>query len=106
MAKTKVEAPEGYHFMIKRNGNFYLQKGKYTRHTLKNGDRASEFVELEYLTEHPSEMSTGTTTTSTSVRPPRPRPPRSSTPASTRVVKRSSSSSSSTSSGSSSGGGY
>ena len=106
MAKTKVAAPEGYHFMIKKNGNFYLQKGKYTRHSLKNGDRSSRFVELEYLTEHPSELSTGTTTTTTTtttVRPPR---PRSSTPASTKVVRRSSPSSPSTSSGSSSGGGY
>ena len=105
MAKTKVSAPEGYHFMIKKNGNFYLQKGEYTRHTLKNGDRSSRFVELEYLTEHPSELSTGTTTTTTTttVRPPR---PRSSTPASTRIVKRSNTSASSASSGSSSGGGY
>jgi hypothetical protein len=50
---TKVFAPEGYHFMVKKNGNFYLMKGAYTAHTLANGDKSSEYVNMQYLTSHP-----------------------------------------------------
>ena len=52
--KTKVFAPEGYHFMVKKNGSFYLMRGAYTAHTLSNGDKSSEYVMIQYLTEHPS----------------------------------------------------
>ena len=98
MAKAKVLAPEGYHFMIKKNGNFYLQKGKYTQHTLDNGDRSSKSVMLEYSTEHPSKIVTGAATTATTNRS-----PRSNTPASTRISKKPNRT---TSSRSTSGGGY
>ena len=50
---TKVFAPEGYHFMVKKNGNFYLMVGDYTPHTLSNGDKSSEYVNMQYLTAHP-----------------------------------------------------
>ena len=96
MAKTKISAPDGYHFMIKKSGNFYLMKGDYTPHTLDNGDRASKFIELEYLTEHPLKNSTSTTSTRKSVK--------SATARSTRIVKNPKRTS--TSSGSSSSGRY
>ena len=50
---TKVFAPEGYHFMVKKNGNFYLMVGAYTAHTLSNGDKSSEYINMQYLTSHP-----------------------------------------------------
>ena len=52
---TKVFAPEGYHFMIKKAGGFYLMAGAYTPHTLANGDKSSDYVLMNYRTEHPSE---------------------------------------------------
>lgn len=51
--KTKIFAPKGYHFMMKKNGNFYLMRGEYTAHTLHNGDKSSEYIMMQYLTEHP-----------------------------------------------------
>ncbi len=50
---TKVFAPEGYHFMVKKDGNFYLMVGAYTAHTLSNGDKSSEYVNMHYLKAHP-----------------------------------------------------
>ena len=52
---TKVFAPEGYHFMIKKAGGFYLMVGAYTPHTLSNGDKSSDYVLMRYSLEHPSE---------------------------------------------------
>ena len=52
--KTKVFAPEGFHFMIKKNGNFYLQIKDYAPHTLTNGDKSSPYVMMEYTTTHPA----------------------------------------------------
>jgi len=93
--------------MIKKSGNFYLMQGNYTAHSLDNGDISSKFIMLEYLTEHPSNVSSGQATTTR--RSSTGKPPRSNTPASTRIVNRSSTPTSSGSSGSSrssGGGGY
>jgi hypothetical protein len=57
MAQTKVFAPEGYHFMVQRDGGFYLQKNSssgYEAHTLTNGDKSSEYVMMTYRTQHPA----------------------------------------------------
>ena len=57
MAKTKVNAPEGYHFMVKSDGSFYLMKNPasgYKAHTLTNGDKASEYIMMTYKTQHPA----------------------------------------------------
>tara|TARA_R100001129_G_scaffold47177_1_gene32002 strand:+ start:1810 stop:2157 length:348 start_codon:yes stop_codon:yes gene_type:complete len=59
MAQTKVNAPEGYHFMVKTDGSFYLMKNPedgYKAHTLTNGDKASEYVMMTYKTKHPAPM--------------------------------------------------
>jgi len=108
ITKTKVNAPEGYHFMIRLNGSFYLMKGAYTAHTLNNGDKSSPYVMMQYQTTHPTGMVSTTRTSSTaaigrtvtrSTRSTRTTAPVRST------VSRTSTSSGSSSSGSS-GGGY
>ena len=58
--QTKVFAPEGYHFMVKKDKSFYLMQGIYTAHTLTNGDKSSQYVMISYLTEHPTEKTTST----------------------------------------------
>ena len=64
--QTKVFAPEGYHFMIKKTGGFYLMRNPssgYSNHTLTNGDKSSEYILMQYRTEHPesaTDSSTGT----------------------------------------------
>jgi len=58
--QTKVFAPEGYHFMVKKDKSFYLMKGIYTAHTLTNGDKSSQYVMISYLTAHPAEKITST----------------------------------------------
>ena len=52
---TKVFAPKGYHFMIKKAGGYYLMSGSYIPHTLTNGDKSSEYVLMQYSIEHPTE---------------------------------------------------
>ncbi len=104
--RTKVFAPQGYHFMIKKAGGFYLMTGAYTPHTLANGDKSSEYVLMQYRTEHPTETtssssSTSTRTTRSTVRT------TSRTSTNTSAASTSTTSSRSSSSGSSSsGGGY
>tara|TARA_B100001093_G_C26845837_1_gene1022735 strand:+ start:911 stop:1225 length:315 start_codon:yes stop_codon:yes gene_type:complete len=97
--KTKVFAPEGYHFMVKKNGSFYLMLGAYTPHTLSNGDKSSEYVMIQYLTEHPV-----VSTTSTSPRTARVGTTTTRRASTTTTPTRSTTTTSS--SGSSSGGGY
>jgi hypothetical protein len=101
--KTKVFAPEGYHFMKKKNGNFYLMKGEYTAHTLSNGDKSSEYIMMQYLLEHPTSSVSSTATTST-------RTTRTVSSTATRTVSRSTTSptrsAGSSGSSGSSGGGY
>ena len=58
--QTKVFAPEGYHFMVKKDKSFYLMQGIYTAHTLTNGDKSSQYVMISYLTEHPTEKAENT----------------------------------------------
>jgi len=100
--QTKVFAPEGYHFMIKKTGGFYLMTGAYTAHTLSNGDKSSEYVLMQYRTEHPTEMTNSSSRTST-------RAASSTVRTTSRAATNTSaatSSSRSSSSGSSGGGGY
>ena len=52
---TKIFAPKGYHFMIKKAGGYYLMSGSYTPHTLTNGDKSSEYILMEYHLTHPAE---------------------------------------------------
>ena len=97
--KTKVFAPEGYHFMVKKSGSFYLMTGAYTAHTLTNGDKSSPYVMMEYRTTHPTDMEGTTTRTTTATRT---ATARTSTP----TVTRTTTTTRSTSSGGSGGGGY
>ena len=109
--KTKVYAPDGYHFMIRLNGSFYLQIKDYTPHTLSNGDKSSPYVMMQYSTEHPTAMVSNTAAGGRSSTPVR----RASTTASRTTTRTTTpvrstitrtSTSSGSSSGSSSSGGY
>jgi len=102
MAKTKVYAPEGHHFMVNNEGGFYLMKNPvsgYKAHTV-NKEKSSLYVLLEVKDHVPTtkttvaSSSTYSNTTAT----------RSSSSRVARPSRRSSSTS--TSSGSSGGGGY
>tara|TARA_E500000305_G_scaffold108637_2_gene111476 strand:+ start:1269 stop:1589 length:321 start_codon:yes stop_codon:yes gene_type:complete len=103
--KTKVFAPEGYHFMVTREGNFYLMTGAYTPHTLTNGDKSSEYVMMTYRTSHPTEME-GATTTTTTTRTATRTTARRTTPTTTRSTTTRSTSSGRSGGGYSGGGGY
>lgn len=49
MAKTKVYAPEGHHFMVNKEGGFYLMKNPasgYKAHTV-GGEKSSLYILLE-----------------------------------------------------------
>tara|TARA_R110001583_G_C5573217_1_gene402252 strand:+ start:191 stop:505 length:315 start_codon:yes stop_codon:yes gene_type:complete len=57
MAKVKVNAPEGYHFMINKSGGFYVMKTAatgYVAHTLEDGSKSSEYINMPYETSHTS----------------------------------------------------
>ena len=105
MAKTKVYAPEGHHFMVNNEGGFYLMKNPvsgYKAHTV-NKEKSSLYVLLE-VKDHVSATNTTVASSSTYSNTTTTRSSNS------RVARpsRSSRSSSSTgnSSGSSGGGGY
>ena len=103
--KTKVFAPEGYHFMVKKNGNFYLMTGAYTAHTLTNGDKSSPYVMMEYRTTHPTDMEGAATQTTTATRTAR-TTTRTTTRTATPTVTRTTRSSGGSGGGYSGGGGY
>ena len=60
MAKTKVYAPEGHHFMVNKEGGFYLMKNPdsgYKAHTV-SGEKSILYVLLEVKDYHAAPKST------------------------------------------------
>jgi len=101
MAKTKLYAPKGTHFMIKKQGGFYLMKNPasgYKEHTTANGERSALYVFIELKESHES---LAPTTVSTPRQSARRTPTRRTTTTTNRTT-----STPRSSSGSSSGGGY
>ena len=55
MAQTKLYAPEGQHFMVNKNGGFYLMKNPksgYKSHKSANGERSSLYILVELKSYH------------------------------------------------------
>ena len=64
MAQTKLYAPEGMHFMVNRDGGFYLMKNPdsgYKSHKSVNGERSALYIAVEVKKYH----ATGSATRST-----------------------------------------
>ena len=63
MAKTKVYAPEGHHFMVNKEGGFYLMKNPasgYKAHTV-GGEKSSLYILLEVRDYHQATPVSSTT---------------------------------------------
>ena len=67
MAKRKVKAPIGYHFMIKSDNDFYIMKTtrSYSKHSA-NGYTSSLTLDVEVKGSHDSSTTTQRTATATS----------------------------------------
>ena len=111
MAKTKVYAPEGHHFMVNNEGGFYLMKNPdsgYKAHTV-NGEKSSLYILLEVKDYHVAPRSTAVRSRTYSSRPSTTRTARRAVSTTSTTVTRSTRSSGRSSGGggySGGGGGY